>query len=77
MSPSPASTTSAARWRVIIATEAVAKHLTPETQSRYTTNCMIKHLGEPIDIAYMALYLASDESKYVTAHVMNVSGGWM
>ena len=61
----------------IIATEAVAKHLTPETQSRYTTNCMIKHLGEPIDIAYMALYLASDESKYVTAHVMNVSGGWM
>ena len=41
----------------IIATEAVAKHLTPETQSRYTTNCMIKHLGEPIDIAYMALYL--------------------
>ena len=61
----------------IIATEAVAKHLTPETQSRYTTNCMIKHLGEPIDIAYMALYLASDESKYVTAHVMNVSGGCM
>ena len=47
------------------------------TQARYTTNCMIKHLGEPIDIAYMALYLASDESKYVTAHVMNVSGGWM
>ena len=38
---------------------------------------MIKRLGEPIDIAYMALYLASDESKYVTAHVMNVSGGWM
>ena len=61
----------------IIATEAVAKHLTPETQARYTTNCMIKHLGEPKDIAYMALYLASDESKYVTAHVMNVSGGWM
>ena len=61
----------------IIATEAVAKHLTPETQARYTTNCMIKKLGDPIDIAYMALYLASDESKYVTSHVMNVSGGWL
>lgn len=61
----------------IIATEAVAQHLTPETQSRYTTNCMIKKLGDPIDIAYMALYLASDESKYVTSHVMNVSGGWL
>jgi len=61
----------------IIATEAVARHLTPETQARYTTNCMIKRLGDPIDIAYMALYLASDESKYVTSHVMNVSGGWL
>ena len=61
----------------IIATEAVAQHLTPETQARYTTNCMIKRLGDPIDIAYMALYLASDESKYVTSHVMNVSGGWL
>ena len=60
----------------IIATEAVAKHLTPETQARYTTNCMIKRLGDPIDCAYMALYLASDESKYVTSHVMNISGGW-
>jgi len=61
----------------IIATEAVAKHLTPETQARYTTNCMIKRLGDPIDCAYMALYLASDESKYVTSHVMNISGGWL
>lgn len=92
VSPSPASTTSAARWRVRSRTRVCASTCStpassprrpspsislPETQSRYTTNCMIKHLGEPIDIAYMALYLASDESKYVTAHVMNVSGGWM
>ena len=34
-------------------------------------------LGDPIDCAYMALYLASDESKYVTSHVMNISGGWL
>lgn len=60
----------------IIATEAVAKHLTPEVQAYYTANCMIKRVGEPKEIAYMALYLASDESQYVTAHVMNVSGGW-
>ncbi len=61
----------------IIATDAVARHLTPETQVYYTANCMIKRVGEPNEVAYMALYLASDESKYVTAQVLNVSGGWM
>ncbi len=32
-------------------------------------------LGEPQDIANAALYLASDESKYMTAQTLEVSGG--
>jgi NAD(P)-dependent dehydrogenase (short-subunit alcohol dehydrogenase family) len=32
--------------------------------------------GEPIDIAYAVLYLASDESKYVTGASLIVDGGW-
>lgn len=32
-------------------------------------------LGEPMDIAYTALFLASDESKYLTGQVIEVSGG--
>jgi 3(or 17)beta-hydroxysteroid dehydrogenase len=33
------------------------------------------HMGEPIDIANAALYLASDESRYVTGIELTVDGG--
>lgn len=33
------------------------------------------HFGEPIDIAYGVLYLASDESKYVTGIELTIDGG--
>ena len=60
----------------VTATEAVKRYLTPETQDRYVRNCYLKRLGTPEEMADMALFLASDESQYVTGHVMNVSGGW-
>lgn len=42
---------------------------------------MLSHIpqhrpGSPGDIAYAALYLASDESSYMTGSVMTVDGGW-
>jgi NAD(P)-dependent dehydrogenase (short-subunit alcohol dehydrogenase family) len=36
----------------------------------------IGHVGEPDDIAYGALYLASDESKFVTGSELVVDGGY-
>jgi 3(or 17)beta-hydroxysteroid dehydrogenase len=35
----------------------------------------LRKMGEPIDVAYAALYLASDESKYITGSEFHVDGG--
>ena len=36
----------------------------------------VGHMGEPMDIAYAVLYLASDESKFVTGSALVVDGGY-
>ena len=50
---------------------------TPDTpQSRYTREVYpSRRLGWPRDIAYAALYFASDESTWVTGQVLAVDGG--
>jgi len=36
----------------------------------------IGFIGEPLDIAYLDLYLASDESRWVTGAEFTIDGGW-
>jgi NAD(P)-dependent dehydrogenase (short-subunit alcohol dehydrogenase family) len=36
----------------------------------------IGHIGEPIDVAYGILYLASDESRFVTGSELVIDGGY-
>jgi len=48
---------------------------TPEKVARYKTRVPIGRIGEPEDIAYAAVYLASDEASMVTAAILPVDGG--
>lgn len=41
----------------------------------FLDNIEVNRYGRPEDIAYMCLYLASDESSYVTGQVLDVDGG--
>ena len=46
-----------------------------EAHKKRDAMCPTGHQGDAWDVAYMALYLASDESKYVTASTFVVDGG--
>jgi NAD(P)-dependent dehydrogenase (short-subunit alcohol dehydrogenase family) len=48
---------------------------TPEKLARYATRVPIGRIGEPEDVAYAAVYLASDEASMVTAAILPVDGG--
>ncbi len=37
----------------------------------------LRRLGQPRDVADLALFLASDESRYITGEMIFVDGGWM
>lgn len=39
------------------------------------TTIPLGHMGEPLDVAYAALYFASDESKYITGSELVIDGG--
>ena len=48
-----------------------------EERTKALSRHPIGYLGEPDDIAHMVLYLASDESKFVTGTEMVVDGGYL
>jgi NAD(P)-dependent dehydrogenase (short-subunit alcohol dehydrogenase family) len=46
-------------------------------KAKATKRHPIGFLGEPSDVAHMVLYLASDESRFVTGAEMVVDGGYL
>jgi NAD(P)-dependent dehydrogenase (short-subunit alcohol dehydrogenase family) len=47
----------------------------PELRAALERNVAVPYLGEPADIAAGVVYLASDESKYVTGTELTIDGG--
>ena len=60
-----------------IRTEATKRHLDadPGLEEKVMAKNMLKRLGEPEDIAWLAVYLGSDESTYVTGADFSVDAG--
>ena len=49
----------------------------PETLARLQAGTPMPHFGEPADVAYGILYLASDEARFVTGSDLVIDGGRM
>ena len=57
--------------------EAADSGLTPDEYfAKVGAQHPIGYIGEPMDIAYADLYLASDESIFVTGSELTIDGGW-
>lgn len=65
----------------LIRTDMAFGRLSPSERERkaesFSENSMLQRVGEPEDIANIALFLASDESNFITAQVISVDGGRM
>ncbi len=53
----------------------ILKTVPQDLLDKFAGMTMLKRLGEPKEIADAAVFLASDESSYITGHVLSVNGG--
>jgi 3-oxoacyl-[acyl-carrier protein] reductase len=56
---------------------AMLGEIKPEVMAEYLKQIPVGRLGTPIDIANAVLFLASEESSYITGQVLPVTGGWV
>ena len=59
----------------LIVTPQNEAHVPQALKDIFLSNIMVNRYGCPEDIGYMCVYLASDESSYVSGQIMNVDGG--
>ena len=62
----------------VIQTHMVEEHLKdPDYQKRMVEAVPLGRLGTSMDVAYGALFLASDEASYINGHTLVIDGGWL
>lgn len=59
----------------LIVTPQNEAHVPQALKDIFLSNIMVTRYGCPEDIGHLCVYLASDESSYVTGQIMNVDGG--
>ncbi len=59
----------------LIVTDAVRAHLNDDILTGLGRAILTTHLGEPDDIANLVVFLASEESRYITGQMIAVDGG--
>ncbi|MDE8653279.1 SDR family NAD(P)-dependent oxidoreductase [Novosphingobium album (ex Liu et al. 2023)] len=57
------------------ADDALAARIAQGVDAVYLSNQLIKRRGDPIDVANLALFLATDKSRHMTGAVLPVEGG--
>ncbi len=60
-----------------IDTELVARMRSEETRKVYRAGIPLDRYGTPEETAFTAVFLASEQSRYVTGHVLAVDGGFL
>ncbi len=51
--------------------------MTPKYRARRIQELPVRHLGEVEDVAYCALFLATEQAHYLTGQVLQPNGGWV
>jgi NAD(P)-dependent dehydrogenase (short-subunit alcohol dehydrogenase family) len=62
-------------WTPLVAAEAASPGDVPELRRRRADSTLLKTEGTPWDVANAAVFLASDEARWITGHSLVVDGG--